>query len=784
MIDVRIVSILLTLIGWSLALQHCPNECNWSGRCDVHRGHCSCYQGYYNADCSGDCGCAGHGVCKTDHTCDCDDGWTWSTSLHKCVWECNCPHGVRCMGPGICACAQSCKYGTCWNGQCECWTGYTGHTCSHYNPLTMPNRGVSVGMNLGGLSYYSSEVKFVDVAKESMEWITQRREGAQAHQWNTQEEATVAYDDDGYPKRLEDTMILVTLMLRGGHWSPGGNYTILYDGEGELDLGLVHVTRVYEGKGRIIVNMDPGSGGIELKLMRINPQNHIRNIRVILPGFEDRHAHFPYNPLFLETITRYSEFRYMDFMHTNAHRPEPTTWASRRKQTFYTQTGSYGAAIENMILLSNMMGANPWFNIPHAADDDFIRQFAALVKSSLRPDLKVYLEYSNEVWNGIFRQTAYTVEKGTQLGLDSHGNRAGMKYYNQRSSEVMQIFQAVFGNHGNDRLIPVWAWQTGYQDYYRQALDDLGNRTRDFKALSITGYFSCDGAASKHKAELPNMTMSEISDLCALGLSTQENLYQHYMDVAKNHSLALVMYEGGPAVMEPGAISHGTSNDAVTTKAIAFNSDPHIKVNVMAILNAWKRIVTDAPGNQASGGLFNYFSSAGFPSKYGSWGMLQYTGEDLHSVPKYMAVHEFITKQLGHDVLGNKCSFVKSGNLAFGCFKPKNGHSWKCGKSYNHGSAWEYLPDLPGQGILSILDGYDSITHTLFVRTVDAVGVNQYHVTNTNHFNWTTTDSWDYHSKSASRHVTRSLAAGDYHHLATAHADCVYYAHAPAPVLG
>lgn len=688
------------------------------------------------------------------------------------------------MGPGICACSEDCKYGTCWNGQCECWAGYTGHTCSHFDPLTMPNRNVSIGMNIAGLSYYSSEVKFVDVAKESMEWLTERREGALSHQWNTHEEAKVHFDQDGYPTQLEDTMILVTLMLREGHWSPGGNYTILYDGEGELDLALVHFTRIYEGKGRMIVNMDPGSGGIELKIMRTNPKNHIRNIRVILPGFEDRHAHFPYNPMFLETISRYSEFRFMDFMHTNAHLPEPTTWTTRRKQTFHTQTGSYGAALEYMILLSNMMGANPWFNIPHAADDDFVRNFAALVKTSLRPDLKIYLEYSNEVWNGIFRQTKYSVEKGTQLGLDSHGYRAGLKYYNQRSSEVMRLFQTAFGSHGNDKLVPVWAWQTGYQDYYRQALVDLGNRTRDFKALAITGYFSCDGAASKHKEDLPHLSMSEISALCAMELPSQKNMYKHYMELAKNHSLDLVMYEGGPAVMEPGAISHGTSNDDVTNKAIAFNSDPHIKDNVKAILEAWKSIVTDTSGNQSPGGLFNYFSSTGFPSKYGSWGMLRYTAEEPHSVPKYMAVQEFITEHLSHDVLGPKCSFVVTANVVFGCFKWNGRDGWRCGKSYNHGVGWEYLPTIPGGASLYVLDGYNPISHRLFVRTVDAVGVNQYHVTDTDHFNWTNATSWSYHSNLASGHVIRSLPTGDNQNLVTTNIDCIYLAQTSAPSIG
>ena len=69
--------------------------------------------------------------------------------------------------------------------------------------------------------------------------------------------------------------------------------------------------------------------------------------------------------------------------------PEPTTWSTRMRQNFHTQASSKGANIEYAVQLSNMMGANPWFNQPHAADDDFITKFATLVKNTLRPDLKV-----------------------------------------------------------------------------------------------------------------------------------------------------------------------------------------------------------------------------------------------------------------------------------------------------------------------------------------------------------------------------------------------------------
>jgi hypothetical protein len=55
--------------------------------------------------------------------------------------------------------------------------------------------------------------------------------------------------------------------------------------------------------------------------------------------------------------------------------------------------------------------------MPHQASDEYVRQFALLVKEKLDPSLKVYIEYSNEVWNGIFAQHRYAEEQGKKIGL-------------------------------------------------------------------------------------------------------------------------------------------------------------------------------------------------------------------------------------------------------------------------------------------------------------------------------------------------------------------------------
>ncbi|KAH3812957.1 hypothetical protein DPMN_141400 [Dreissena polymorpha] len=135
------------------------------------------------------------------NTCQCDNGWKWSSSQHKCIWDCTCPTGVQCMGPGVCACTPACRYGTCWNGQCECWEGYTGDRCDRLDKNTMMNRNISVGMNIEGLSYWSPELKFVDVAKLSSAWITQRDHDGR---WDTHEQNNITWRNDGYPARLEN----------------------------------------------------------------------------------------------------------------------------------------------------------------------------------------------------------------------------------------------------------------------------------------------------------------------------------------------------------------------------------------------------------------------------------------------------------------------------------------------------------------------------------------------------------------------------------------------------
>ena len=118
----------------------------------------------------------------------------------------------------------------------------------------------------------------------------------------------------------------------------------------------------------------------------------------------------------------------MDWGHTN-HSPI-VEWSDRRKPWHQTQAGEYGVAMEYWIQLSNLLQKDPWICVPHQASDDYIRKMARMFRDQLDPNLTIYLEYSNEVWNWSFQQSHWNVDNGP-------GNLSYPRIYAERSLNVL-----------------------------------------------------------------------------------------------------------------------------------------------------------------------------------------------------------------------------------------------------------------------------------------------------------------------------------------------------------
>ena len=135
------------------------------------------------------------------------------------------------------------------------------------------------------------------------------------------------------------------------------------------------------------------------------------NLRLIRPGYAWNTTQ-KYSDEWMALMRQFSVIRFMDMARIstpiNSYSPgTQTSWSTRLDPT----TRGAGAIIRRsswpeIIDIANTLNRHAWICVPHAVDDDYITQLAQLIKSTLRPGLQCYIEYSNEVWNTAAAYTA------------------------------------------------------------------------------------------------------------------------------------------------------------------------------------------------------------------------------------------------------------------------------------------------------------------------------------------------------------------------------------------
>lgn len=146
----------------------------------------------------------------------------------------------------------------------------------------------------------------------------------------------------------------------------------------------------------------------------------------------------------------------MDWTNTNAQTDKE--WTDRVKVSHRAYTKN-GVAWEDCIHLANLLGKNVWINIPHLASSAYITELATLFLNKLAPNLKVYVEYSNEVWGTLFPGGQYAQSQGVTYykNVISDPTQARFCWYALITKNISDIWKSVWSSPGNINRIKIVA---------------------------------------------------------------------------------------------------------------------------------------------------------------------------------------------------------------------------------------------------------------------------------------------------------------------------------------
>jgi chitodextrinase len=576
--------------------------------------------------------------------------------------------------------------------------------CSSYNfAKAQSNQNSPLGTVLSGVSFSTSEQPFLNIFKTGQGWETYNSMGA-----DTGEEVALYQhflDANGNPTIIAPGGAYQftqagTVLLRvgpsgpsGNLYYPAGNYVFLYDG-----IGTFTFSDDFAGKpisstpGRIVINVPgPTSAGTIIRITSTGSgSNYAKNFRLIyspdstagtgggtvvgVNGVGTNEALLNsgeiFNPTFISRISPFRTLRFVEWMTYNQNFQR--NWSDRHLPSwqFYADSPTNatingncpnpdfcgmndGVPAEVMFALCNKISADCWFNMPALAGDDYVTQFATLAHSSLNSNLKVYVEYANELWNQALCQASGTMTQsclvqvsylcaaayGTACPYPSNFStyQANTLYGQLRTIQVGALWKAAWGVDAS-RVIRVfggWNGYTAYNSFWLSFSDPShysGTVASNVDALAVAPYFGYP---------VPNtFTLDQLfQEMMSGGLVSTANggypggmIAQTLSWAATNYAIAssfglpLISYEGGQTFVD---YSH--SDTTLQNLYAAANRDPRMGTAYTTYLNGWKSL---------GGTLFNNYKDVATISIWGYWGALENVLQT--SSPKYDALTGFI----------------------------------------------------------------------------------------------------------------------------------------------
>ncbi|VGO15084.1 hypothetical protein PDESU_03664 [Pontiella desulfatans] len=361
------------------------------------------------------------------------------------------------------------------------------------------------------------------------------------------------------------------------------------------------------------------------------------------------------------------------------------------------QSSCVGMAYEHIIRMCNETQIDPWVCVPFDASPAYMTNMANLFLHGsdgenpytsavtnpayppLDSNLKIYLEFANEVWN--YRQRDLQADRGTL----TDGQYTARKF-----SDTWDIFESVLGTNRIVRTAAVWT--LNFNGFATDLLDELYTNSVLLKPEVIAGttYFGngiqnwvweqiletnappASYWTSPQFTNDMNTAFDQWLRLAITGVKVSgdtgpdgvaiQGIPDYLRDFCYSNDVPLICYEGGPSIYTDHIDTASDTNGfAVTDFMIAMNAHPRMA----EIYDLQMQMAKED-------GLYSHMPFLLYEEwgKFGQWGHLRALHDDPDEAVKYSYILDFIDEcknKVRHvyDPLNNVPSFTTAEELPY-----------------------------------------------------------------------------------------------------------------------
>ncbi len=423
-------------------------------------------------------------------------------------------------------------------------------------------------------------------------------------------------DSKGYPTGTlplaDGSTIRAELFCDNGQKYPVGTYKVSFEGNAIIQIRHMGaaVATVTASAQFTIAQTD--KLGIQLVVLKNDPANPLKNLKMALPGTTTNLL----EPKFVNFMKPFKIVRFMDFMETNN-----SINADKVLLDYVTNHPQFGVPMNKMLEVVKELGVLPWVCLPHLSSDAWNLEMAKALKASNAP--KIYVEYSNELWNGGFAQTTWLKSKAS----DPNNFATVQQVAAVEIARRYKIWEGVFADQ-RDRLKLVLAGQNVNSGVAQNLGNLVAAQGVKFDVISSAPYWE---VMSDVKATTFTVPAVLASSLIYLNTRTIPGMKTH-IAMAKTFStqfgkkVEYVAYECGQHLRPDTA-----PNAEATTSYYDAQKTPEMT-------QMYKDFKAAALAAGADGICF--FNSCQNDRSTGCWGFIQDTDQDLATAIKYQAVLE------------------------------------------------------------------------------------------------------------------------------------------------